>query len=93
MGFEAKFDDCTVVLEPLTTNTFILIVAADPRVGESIVRCLRMTSQTFADIPQRSRCCNITSTTRSRTWPILPVGRCWTASASEFVRSHTERSF
>ena len=33
-GFEAKFDECTVVLEPLTQNTFILIVAADPRVGE-----------------------------------------------------------
>lgn len=33
MGFEAKFDECTVVLEPLTQNTFILVVAADPRVG------------------------------------------------------------
>jgi hypothetical protein len=35
MGFEAKFDECTVVLEPLTQNTFVLVVAADPRVGES----------------------------------------------------------
>ena len=32
-GFEARFDECTAVLEPLTQNTFILIVAADPRVG------------------------------------------------------------
>lgn len=37
MGFEAKFDECTVVLEPLTQNTFVLVVAADPRVGESSV--------------------------------------------------------
>lgn len=36
MGFEAKFEECTVVLEPLTQNTFILVVAADPRVGASI---------------------------------------------------------
>ena len=34
-SFEAKFDDCTVVLEPMTLNTFVLVVSADPRVGES----------------------------------------------------------
>ena len=33
MGFESKFDDCTVVLEPMTTNTFLLIVSLDPRIG------------------------------------------------------------
>ncbi|WWD20577.1 hypothetical protein CI109_105053 [Kwoniella shandongensis] len=31
-GFEAKFDGCTVVLEPLTRNTYILIVSSDPRI-------------------------------------------------------------
>ncbi|WVQ86022.1 hypothetical protein IAT38_008190 [Cryptococcus sp. DSM 104549] len=31
-GFEAKFDDCTVVLEPLTYSTFILLVSVDPRI-------------------------------------------------------------
>ncbi|WVQ95527.1 hypothetical protein IAU59_002624 [Kwoniella sp. CBS 9459] len=30
-GFEAKFDDCTVVLEPLTRNTYVLLVSVDPR--------------------------------------------------------------
>jgi Ras-related GTP-binding protein A/B len=34
-GFESKFDGCTVVLEPLTKNTYVLIVANDPRVGKS----------------------------------------------------------
>ncbi|WWC98727.1 hypothetical protein V866_005620 [Kwoniella sp. B9012] len=31
-GFEAKFNDCTIVLEPLTKNTYIMIVSVDPRV-------------------------------------------------------------
>nr|XP_019051233.1 Gtr1/RagA G protein Gtr1 [Kwoniella bestiolae CBS 10118]OCF30163.1 Gtr1/RagA G protein Gtr1 [Kwoniella bestiolae CBS 10118] len=31
-GFEAKFNDCTVILEPLTKNTYIMIVSVDPRV-------------------------------------------------------------
>jgi hypothetical protein len=35
MGFESKFEDCTVVLEPLSKNTFLLVVSADPRVGTS----------------------------------------------------------
>ncbi|TYJ55622.1 hypothetical protein B9479_003654 [Cryptococcus floricola] len=30
-GFECKFEDCTVVLEPLTRNTFILLISTDPR--------------------------------------------------------------
>ena len=33
-GFESKFGGCTIVLEPLTKNTYVLIVANDPRVGE-----------------------------------------------------------
>ena len=32
-SFETKFDGCTVVLEPLTRNTYVLIVSADPAVG------------------------------------------------------------
>ncbi|WRT70558.1 uncharacterized protein IL334_007556 [Kwoniella shivajii] len=31
-GFEAKFDDCTVILEPLTKSTYIMIISVDPRV-------------------------------------------------------------
>ena len=45
-GFEARFDECTAVLEPLTQNTFILIVAADPRVGE----CIGQAAGTEADL-------------------------------------------
>ncbi len=37
MGFESKFDDCTVVLEPMTKNTFLLLVSVDPRIGEWLV--------------------------------------------------------
>lgn len=33
-GFEATFDDCRVVLEPSTKNTFMMVVSVDPRVGE-----------------------------------------------------------
>ena len=36
-GFETRFDECTVVLEPLTQNQFVLIVSADPAVGEPSV--------------------------------------------------------
>lgn len=32
-GFESKFDGCCVVMEPLTRNTYVLVVASDPRVG------------------------------------------------------------
>ncbi|WVN89649.1 uncharacterized protein L203_104879 [Cryptococcus depauperatus CBS 7841] len=31
-GFEAKFDDCTIVLEPMTRNTFVLLISIDPRI-------------------------------------------------------------
>lgn len=31
-GFQAKFDACTVVLEPLSRNTYILLVSNDPRI-------------------------------------------------------------
>ncbi|WWC92149.1 uncharacterized protein L201_007103 [Kwoniella dendrophila CBS 6074] len=31
-GFEAKFDDCTIILEPLTKNTYIMLISVDPRV-------------------------------------------------------------
>ncbi|OWZ59610.1 Gtr1/RagA G protein Gtr1 [Cryptococcus neoformans c45] len=31
-GFQAKFDACTVVLEPLSRNTYILLVSKDPRI-------------------------------------------------------------
>jgi Ras-related GTP-binding protein A/B len=34
-GFEAKFDGCCVVMEPLTKNTYVLVVSSDPRVGAS----------------------------------------------------------
>jgi hypothetical protein len=34
-GFEAKFDGCCVVMEPLTKNTYVLVVSSDPRVGKS----------------------------------------------------------
>ncbi|ORX41120.1 Gtr1/RagA G protein conserved region-domain-containing protein [Kockovaella imperatae] len=37
-GFEAKFDDCTVVLEPLTQNQFVLVVAADPIVESALIQ-------------------------------------------------------
>jgi Ras-related GTP-binding protein A/B len=37
MGFESKFDACTVVLEPMTRNTFLLLISVDPRIGESTV--------------------------------------------------------
>lgn len=33
-GFDAQFDGVTVVLEPLTKNTFAMVVGVDPRVGE-----------------------------------------------------------
>ena len=32
-GFEAQFDGCTVVLEPLTKNTYVLMVSIDSRIG------------------------------------------------------------
>jgi hypothetical protein len=32
-GFESKFDGCCIVMEHFTTNTYILVVARDPRVG------------------------------------------------------------
>jgi hypothetical protein len=34
VGFESTFDECKVVLEPLTKNTFILVVSVDPIMGE-----------------------------------------------------------
>lgn len=34
VGFESTFDECKVVLEPLTKNTFILVVSVDPIIGE-----------------------------------------------------------
>lgn len=38
MGFESKFDECTVVLEPMTKNTFLLLISVDPRIGTVIIR-------------------------------------------------------
>ncbi|ORY29647.1 Gtr1/RagA G protein conserved region-domain-containing protein [Naematelia encephala] len=38
LGFESKFDECTVVLEPMTRNTFILIVSVDPRVETALMQ-------------------------------------------------------
>lgn len=32
-GFDAQFDGVTVVLEPMTRNTFAMVVGVDPRVG------------------------------------------------------------
>lgn len=48
-GFESTFDGLTVVLEPLTRNTFVLAVVADPRVCE--LKWMRRV--TVADDPQR----------------------------------------
>jgi len=42
MGFESKFEDCTVVLEPLSKNTFLLLVSVDPRVGTSTLPTILM---------------------------------------------------
>lgn len=33
LGFEADFDGCVVVLEPLTRNTFMLVITTDPRLS------------------------------------------------------------
>lgn len=33
-GFDAQFDGVTVVLEPMTRNTFAMVVGVDPTVGE-----------------------------------------------------------
>lgn len=33
-GFETSFDGVSVVLEPMTRNTFVLVVVVDPRVGK-----------------------------------------------------------
>lgn len=33
-GFETAFDELTVVLEPLSKNTYVLVVSVDPRVRE-----------------------------------------------------------
>ncbi|KAK1922974.1 Gtr1/RagA G protein conserved region-domain-containing protein [Papiliotrema laurentii] len=68
MGFEAKFDDCTVVLEPLTTNTFILIVAADPRVEIALLQYNIYNAQPhMADFARRTmldRKCNLCRETK-----------------------------
>ncbi|CAD6587425.1 MAG: GTP-binding protein gtr1 [Tremellales sp. Tagirdzhanova-0007] len=37
-GFESKFDECTVVLEPMTTNTFLLLVSVDPRIETAMLQ-------------------------------------------------------
>lgn len=33
-GFDAQFDGVTVVLEPMTRNTFAMVIGVDPTVGE-----------------------------------------------------------
>ena len=33
LGFESTFDECRVVVEPMTKNTFGLIISTDPRIG------------------------------------------------------------
>ncbi|WOO78773.1 Ras-related GTP-binding protein A [Vanrija pseudolonga] len=38
LGFEADFDGCVVVLEPLTRNTFMLVITTDPRLTASMVK-------------------------------------------------------
>lgn len=38
VGFESHFDEITAVLEPLTKNTFILIVCTDPRAQTAMVK-------------------------------------------------------
>lgn len=37
-GFEAKFDGCCVVMEPLTKNTYVLVVSSDPRVETAMIQ-------------------------------------------------------
>jgi Ras-related GTP-binding protein A/B len=37
VGFESTFDECRVVLEPMTKNTFGLVISTDPRIGEPAV--------------------------------------------------------
>ncbi|KAL7422705.1 GTP-binding protein gtr1 [Cryptotrichosporon argae] len=39
-GFETKFEECTVVLEPLTKNTFIMLVSTDPRIEPAMLQYL-----------------------------------------------------
>lgn len=36
-SFETRFDGCTVVVEPLTRNTYMLIVSADPAVESAML--------------------------------------------------------
>lgn len=38
VGFETSFDGCAVVLEPLTKNTYLLVVATDPRVHPAMIK-------------------------------------------------------
>ncbi|EIW69853.1 Gtr1/RagA G protein Gtr1 [Tremella mesenterica] len=53
-SFESKFDDCTVVLEPLTRNTFILIVSVDPRIESAMLTYNIYHAQVhFADFSNR----------------------------------------
>ena len=35
LGFESTFDDCRVLVEPLTRNSFVLVISVDPRIGKS----------------------------------------------------------
>ena len=37
LGFESTFDNCRVVVEPMTKNTFGLVISTDPRIGESLL--------------------------------------------------------
>lgn len=47
MGFETAFDGLSVVLEPMSKNTYILVVSVDPRVRE----CPAMAAKKIA-LPQ-----------------------------------------
>jgi Ras-related GTP-binding protein A/B len=51
VGFESQFDGLTVVLEPLTKNTFVLLVSTDPRSHVAMIKYnVHMAQLHFAEI-------------------------------------------
>ncbi|GFZ48207.1 GTP-binding protein GTR1, partial [Saitozyma sp. JCM 24511] len=55
VGFESTFDECKVVLEPLTKNTFILVVSVDPIMEVGMLQYnIRESQLHFSEFAQKS---------------------------------------
>jgi Ras-related GTP-binding protein A/B len=56
VGFESQFDGITIVLEPLTRNTFVLVVSTDPRSQVAMIKYNVQSSQLhFAEIATHTK--------------------------------------